>query len=43
MLGYDMSVYTTDAERNLELTKEGNGIGCVEVPENSIVTVVFER
>lgn len=43
MLGYDMSVYTTDAERNLELTKEGNGIGCVEIGENSITTIVFEK
>ena len=42
MLGYNMSVYTTDADRNLELTDEGSGIETVKVPENSIVTVVFE-
>ncbi len=42
MLGYNMSVYTTDATRNLELTDEGWGIENVTVPENSIVTVVFE-
>lgn len=42
MLGYNMSVYTTDAERNLELTEEGGGIEKVTVPEKSIVTVVFE-
>ncbi len=42
MLGYNMSVYTTDADRNLELTDEGGGIETVTVPENSIVTVVFE-
>lgn len=43
MLGYDMSVYTTDATRNLELTDEGSGIETITVPENSIVTVVFEK
>ena len=42
MLGYNMSVYTTDVDRNLELTDEGSGIETVKVPENSIVTVVFE-
>lgn len=43
MIGYDMSVYTTDATRKLELTDTGSGIETVTIPENSIVTVVFER
>ena len=43
MLGYDMSVYTTDAQRNLELTDEGNGVGSVSVGAESIVTVVFSK
>ncbi|MEE1320372.1 MAG: glycoside hydrolase [Acutalibacteraceae bacterium] len=43
MLGYDMSVYTTDATRELELTKEGNGIGSINVGEKSITTVVFSK
>lgn len=44
MLGFDMSVYTTDETRKLELTQSGSGlIKTVEVPERSIVTVVFEK
>ncbi len=42
MPGYTMSVYTTDATRDLELTDERWAVGTVEVPEMSIVTVVFE-
>lgn len=40
----NMSVYTTDAERNLELTKE-SGVGTfknIEIGANSITTVVFD-
>lgn len=43
MLGYDMSVYTTDSEKNLELTSESKGHKKVSIAENSITTVVFER
>lgn len=43
MLGYDMSVYTTDSEKNLELTYEGKGYKKIAVAENSITTVVFEK
>ena len=43
MIGYDMSVYTTDETRKLELTDTGSGIETVVIPEKSIVTVVFER
>lgn len=41
MLGYDMSVYTTDAEKNLELTSEAKGHKKITVGEKSITTVVF--
>ena len=41
MLGYDMSVYTTDAEKNLELTAETKGHKKITVGEKSITTVVF--
>ncbi len=43
MLGYDMSVYTTDSEKNLELTQQGGGLSKVEISENSITTVVFQK
>ena len=43
MLGYDAKVYTTDAERNLELTSETKGYKKITIGENSITTVVFER
>ncbi len=43
MLGYDMSVYTTDSEKNLELTHEGKGHKRLAVGENSITTVVFSK
>ncbi|MBQ4349032.1 MAG: hypothetical protein IJC79_05380 [Clostridia bacterium] len=41
MPGYDMSVYTTDAEKNLELTAETKGYKKITVGEKSITTVVF--
>ena len=43
MLGYDMSVYTTDSEKNLELTYEGKGHNKLAVGEKSITTVVFSK
>lgn len=43
MLGWDAEVYTTDAERNLELTSETKGHKKINVGANSITTVVFER
>lgn len=43
MPGYTTKVYVTDAERNLELTKDGwYAVSNVEVPATSVVTVVFE-
>lgn len=43
MLGYDMEVYTTDSEKNLELTAEQKGHKSIEVGHNSITTVVFSK
>ena len=43
MLGYDAKVYTTDAERELELTSETKGHKKITIGEKSITTVVFER
>ncbi len=43
MLGYNMSVYTTDAEKNLELTAETKGHKKITVGAKSITTVVFEK
>jgi hypothetical protein len=43
MLGYDMSVYTTDSEKNLELTSESKGHKKLTVGEKSITTVVFSK
>ena len=43
MLGYDMTVYTTDSEKNLELTHEGKGHKKLAIGENSITTVVFSK
>ena len=43
MLGYNASVYTTDAEKNLELTAETKGHKKIAVGAKSITTVVFER
>ena len=43
MLGWDAEVYTTDAERNLELTSQTKGHKKITVGANSITTVVFER
>ncbi len=43
MLGYDMKVYTTDSEKNLELTAESKGHKKINIGENSITTVVFSR
>lgn len=37
----NMEVYTTDAERDLELTYEGRYYKALEVPAKSITTVVF--
>ncbi len=42
MLGYDMSVYTTDAEKDMELTNETKGHKKITIGEKSITTVVFE-
>ncbi len=42
MLGYDMSVYTTDAEKDMELTCETKGHKKITIGEKSITTVVFE-
>ncbi|MBQ7296425.1 MAG: hypothetical protein IJW86_09585 [Clostridia bacterium] len=41
MLGYDMSVYTTDAERDLELTAQTKAHKKITVGAKSITTVVF--
>lgn len=43
MLGWDMKVYTTDAEKDLELTTESKGHKKITIGEKSITTVVFER
>ena len=43
MLTYNMSVYTTDAEKNLENTYNGKGYEKLTIGENSITTVVFDR
>ncbi len=42
MLGYDMSVYTTDAEKDMELTNHTKGHKKITIGEKSITTVVFE-
>ncbi len=43
MFGYDMKVYTTDSEKNLELTTESKGNKKINISEKSITTVVFSR
>lgn len=43
MLGRNMKVYTTDAQRDLELTLETKGHKKITIGANSITTVVFER
>lgn len=43
MKDYTMSVYTTDTERNLELTEQTGGAGSITIGEKSISTVVFEK
>ncbi len=40
---YDVKAYTTDADRNLELTHESRGITSVKIPAKSITTITFER
>ncbi|MBE6785911.1 MAG: hypothetical protein E7538_06765 [Ruminococcaceae bacterium] len=40
---FDVTAYTTDAERNLELTHESGGITTVNVPADSITTIVFTK
>ncbi len=41
---YNVKAYTTDSERNLELSHEGSGFfGAVSIPEKSITTLVFEK
>ena len=40
---FDVTAYTTDAERNLELTHESGGITTVNIPADSITTIVFEK
>ncbi len=41
MLGYDMSVYTTDADSDLELTTQTKGHKKITIGAKSITTVVF--
>lgn len=43
MLGFNMKVYTTDSERNLELTAESKGHEKVKIGTQSITTLVFSR
>ena len=43
MLGYDAKVYTTDAQRNLQLTGETKGHKKIAIGAQSITTVVFEK
>lgn len=43
MLGWDMKVYTTDADSDLELTAETKGNKKITIGEKSITTVVFEK
>lgn len=43
MLWYDMQVYTTDSEKNLELTNETKGYKSIEIGADSITTVVFSK
>ena len=43
MLGWKAKVYTTDADRNLELTSETKGYKKITIGEKSITTVVFEK
>ena len=40
---FDVKAYTTDAERNLELTHDSCGITTVNIPADSITTIVFEK
>lgn len=40
---YDVKAYTTDADKNLELTHESGGITTVNIPAKSITTIVFEK
>lgn len=40
---FDVKAYTTDADRNLELSHESCGVTTVKIPENSITTIVFEK
>ena len=40
---YDVKAYTTDADRNLELTHESCGVTTVDIPASSITTIVFEK
>ncbi|MGN0447244.1 MAG: glycoside hydrolase [Acutalibacteraceae bacterium] len=41
---FSVKAYTTDSERNLELSYEGSGMfGGVSIPANSITTIVFEK
>ncbi len=40
---FDVTAYTTDAERNLEPTHESGGITTVNIPADSITTIVFEK
>lgn len=40
---FDVKAYTTDADRNLELTHESCGVTTVEIPASSITTIVFEK
>lgn len=40
---FNVKAYTTDADRNLELTHESGGVCSVSIPESSITTIVFEK
>ena len=43
MRGWNATIYTTDAERNLEFTGESKGHKKITIGEKSITTVVFEK
>lgn len=40
---FEVKAYTTDAYRNLELTHESCGVTTVDIPADSITTIVFEK
>ena len=40
---FEIKAYTTDADRNLELTKEGCSVASVNLPAKSITTITFNK